>query len=153
MCQSRTKHTSWKFPNLELKRSTLAGTGDKTRSQARWRVRFLQLKLDEAHRNTQKATMYTWLLFLYIILVQAMCFYHSGGNFLIFQQNSPPPPFSFSFFLGTDGKIFISNNFNEEIVISTPCLHVRVHHVSYICMKGAVFSLCSHLRCREDTLN
>lgn len=62
----------------------------------------------------------------------------------------PPPPFSF---LGTDGKIFISNNFNEEIVISTPCLHVRVHHVSYICMKGAVFSLCSHLRCREDTLN
>lgn len=98
MCQSRTKRTSWKFPNLELKRSTLAGTGDKTRCQARWRVRFLQLKLDEAHRNTQKATMYTWLLFLYIILVQAMCFYHSGGNFLIFQQNSPPPPFSFFFF-------------------------------------------------------
>lgn len=153
MCQSRTKRISWKFPNLELKKSTLAGTGDKTRCQARWRARFLQLKLDEAHRNTQKATMYTWLLFLYIILVQATCFYHSGGNFLIFQQNSPPPPFSFFFFLGTDGKIFISNNFNEETVISTPCLHVRVHHVSYICMKGAVFSLCSHLRCREDTLN
>ena len=97
MCQSRTKRISWKFPNLELKKSTLAGTGDKTRCQARWRARFLQLKLDEAHRNTQKATMYTWLLFLYIILVQATCFYHSGGNFLIFQQNSPPPPFSFFF--------------------------------------------------------
>ena len=127
----------------------MAGTGDKTRCQARWRVRFLQLKLDKAHRNTQKATMHTWLLFLYIILVQATCFYHSGGNFLIFQQNSPHHPF---FFLGTDGKIFISNNFNEEIVISTPCLHVRVYHVSYICMKVAVFSLCSHLRCRGDTL-
>ena len=65
----------------------------------------------------------------------------------------PPTTLFFFFFLGTEGKIFISNNFNEETVISTPCLHVRVHHVSYICMKGAVFSLCSHLRCREDTLN
>lgn len=92
MCQSRTKRISWKFPNLELQRSTLAGTGDKTRCQARWRVRLLQLKMDKAHRNTQKATMYTWL-FLNIILVQAMCFYHSGGNFLIFQQNTPPTLF------------------------------------------------------------
>lgn len=55
----------------------------------------MQLKMDKAHRNTQKATMYTWL-FLNIILVQAMCFYHSGGNFLIFQQNTAPPhPFLF----------------------------------------------------------
>ena len=61
--ESRTKCISRKFPNLELERSTLAGTGEKTIHLAGSRVRSLKLKLDKVHRNTQRATVYTGLLF------------------------------------------------------------------------------------------
>ena len=59
----------------------------------------------------------------------------------------------FFLLLGTDGMIFISNSFNVEIVISNLCRLVQAHPVSYISMKGTVCSLCSVLRCQEDTIS
>lgn len=121
----------------------LAGTGERM-TLGEIRGRFLQLGLHTAHGNMQFSSAQATVFKSHLRASHmTLAFWWKCPNF-------STELFFFSFH-GTDGKIFISNNFMEEIVISTPFACVR--EVSYVSTKAAVCSLCSHLRCREDTLN
>lgn len=72
----------------------------------------------------------------------------AGGNSRSFQQN-------FLVLLSWEQMArFLSQITSTKSLLFLRCVcNVRVFRLSYICRKVAVFRLCSHLRCREDTLN